>query len=56
MTYITVTDAPVFVYIHGGYWQMLSKDISSYCVPPLYNAGIKVVVPDYDLAPEGITL
>lgn len=42
-----------FVYIHGGYWQELNKDISAYCVEPLVNAGIRVVVPGYDLAPKG---
>ncbi|XP_008184915.1 kynurenine formamidase [Acyrthosiphon pisum] len=41
-----------FVYIHGGYWQELNKDISAYCVEPLVNAGIRVVVPGYDLAPK----
>lgn len=42
-----------FVYIHGGYWQDLNKDISAYCVEPLVNAGIRVVIPGYDLAPKG---
>lgn len=42
-----------FVYIHGGYWQQLNKDISSYCVEPLVNSGIRVVIPGYDLAPTG---
>ncbi|XP_022160456.1 kynurenine formamidase isoform X2 [Myzus persicae] len=41
-----------FVYIHGGYWQELNKDISAYCVEPLVNAGIRVVIPGYDLAPK----
>ncbi|CAH1725005.1 unnamed protein product [Aphis gossypii] len=41
-----------FVYIHGGYWQDLNKDISAYCVEPLVNAGIRVVIPGYDLAPK----
>lgn len=41
------------MYVHGGYWQELNKDISSYCVEPLVNAGIRVVIPGYDLAPTG---
>ncbi|XP_050428751.1 kynurenine formamidase [Adelges cooleyi] len=41
-----------FVYIHGGYWQELNKDISAYCVEPLINAGIRVIVTGYDLAPN----
>lgn len=44
-------DAPVFVYIHGGYWQMLDKNVSAYCVEPLVSAGIKVIVLEYDLCP-----
>ncbi|VVC45041.1 Alpha/beta hydrolase fold-3,Alpha/Beta hydrolase fold [Cinara cedri] len=40
-----------FVYVHGGYWQELNKDISAYCVEPLVNAGIRVIIPGYDLAP-----
>lgn len=40
-----------FIYIHGGYWQDLHKDISAYCVEPLVNAGIRVIIPGYDLAP-----
>lgn len=42
-----------FVYVHGGYWQELNKDISAYCVEPLINAGIRVIVPGYDLVPTG---
>ncbi|KAK3915379.1 Kynurenine formamidase [Frankliniella fusca] len=45
-------DAPIFVYIHGGYWQHLNKDMSCYPVLPLFKAGIRVVVVGYDLAPD----
>lgn len=45
-----------FVYIHGGYWQELNKDISAYCVKPLVSAGIRVVIPGYDLAPTGMLI
>nr|ALQ52681.1 kynurenine formamidase [Nilaparvata lugens] len=45
-------DSPMFVYIHGGYWQYLTKELSAYCVVPLHEAGVRVVVPDYDLAPN----
>ncbi|XP_014239777.1 kynurenine formamidase [Cimex lectularius] len=44
-------DAPIFVYIHGGYWYMIEKNVSSYCARPLWKNGIRVFVPDYDLAP-----
>ncbi|XP_058447443.1 kynurenine formamidase [Malaya genurostris] len=48
-------NAPLFVYIHGGYWQILNKDESAYCVKPLVEKGIRVFVLDYDLCPN-ITL
>uniref|UniRef100_A0A224XKW5 Putative kynurenine formamidase n=1 Tax=Panstrongylus lignarius TaxID=156445 RepID=A0A224XKW5_9HEMI len=44
--------APIFVYIHGGYWEMLSKNESNYVVKPLWKAKIKACIPDYDLAPK----
>ena len=43
--------APVFIFIHGGYWRALSKDNSAFMAPALTQAGAIVVVPDYDLAP-----
>lgn len=43
--------APVFIYIHGGYWRALGKDDSAFMAPALTQAGAIVVVPDYDLAP-----
>lgn len=43
--------APVFIFIHGGYWKALSKDDSAFMAPALTQAGAVVVVPDYDLAP-----
>ena len=46
-------NSPIFIYIHGGYWQALDRSISAYCVPPLYNAGCVVVIVGYDLAPTG---
>lgn len=46
-------DAPVFVYIHGGYWQALDRTISSYCVTPQFKAGHVVAVVGYELAPKG---
>ncbi|XP_055319834.1 kynurenine formamidase isoform X2 [Sitodiplosis mosellana] len=45
-------DAPIFIYIHGGYWQELDKTVSAYVVEPLYKAGHKVIVLDYDLCPN----
>lgn len=42
---------PVFFYVHGGYWRMLSKDDSSFMAPALAAQGIATVAPDYRLAP-----
>uniref|UniRef100_A0A8C3EK88 Kynurenine formamidase n=1 Tax=Corvus moneduloides TaxID=1196302 RepID=A0A8C3EK88_CORMO len=44
---------PVLVYIHGGYWQCLSKDDSGFAAPPLVSQGVAVVAVGYDTAPEG---
>lgn len=45
-------DSPIMVYVHGGYWQELNKDLSAYPVKPLYSAGIVSVIVGYDLAPQ----
>lgn len=44
--------APVYLYIHGGYWRALSKDDSSFMVPAFHAAGATVVVVNYSLAPK----
>ncbi|KAF4519238.1 hypothetical protein B566_EDAN009799 [Ephemera danica] len=48
--------APMLVYIHGGYWQALSREISAYCVSPMFKAGIRVAVLGYTIAPKGLQL
>lgn len=47
----TQANAPVLLYIHGGYWRALSKSESTFMAPALVEAGGCVVVIDYDLAP-----
>ncbi|XP_076209882.1 kynurenine formamidase isoform X6 [Aptenodytes patagonicus] len=47
---------PVLVYIHGGYWQCLSKDESGFAAPPLVSRGVAVVAVGYDTAPKGAVL
>ena len=42
---------PVFVFIHGGYWRMLSKNESTFMAGALTRRGISVVAVDYTLAP-----
>src|SRR6185436_17236466 len=44
-------DAPVLVFIHGGYWRALDKSDHSFVAPPFTAAGVCVVIPNYDLAP-----
>lgn len=47
----TRRDAPVLVFIHGGYWRTLSKSDFSFVAAPFVAAGAMVVVPDYSLCP-----
>jgi arylformamidase len=44
-------NAPVHIFIHGGYWQNLDKKDYSYLAEALVAADITVVVVNYDLAP-----
>ena len=45
-------NAPIIVFLHGGFWQMRSKDDFSFIAPPLVNAGFSVVMLGYRLAPH----
>ena len=47
-----VAGAPLFVWVHGGYWRRLSKDDASFVAPPIVAAGGAVAVLNYPLAPE----
>lgn len=51
----TTGPAPVFVFIHGGYWRLLDAADSGFMAPALTAAGCCVVVVNYALAP-GATL
>lgn len=42
---------PTLIFIHGGYWQELSKLESAFMVPRLIEQGVAVAVVDYQLAP-----
>jgi arylformamidase len=44
-------NAPVLVYIHGGYWRALDKRDQSFVAPPFVAAGAMVVLPNYALCP-----
>jgi arylformamidase len=45
-------DAPLFVFIHGGYWQRNEKERFSFTALGPLAHGINVAVPGYTLAPE----
>lgn len=44
--------APALIYLHGGYWQMLSRKDSAFAAPALTAAGAVYVAAGYTLAPE----
>ncbi len=44
-------NAPIVVFLHGGYWQALDKDWFSGLAPALLHHGVSLAVPSYDLAP-----
>lgn len=44
-------DAPVAVFIHGGYWKALDRSFASHCARGLVLRGVTVAVPSYDLCP-----
>ncbi len=45
-------NAPVFVFIHGGYWRMLSKNESSFMAPNFVSRGIAIAAVNYTLRPH----
>lgn len=44
--------APVLVFIHGGYWRAMDKADHSFLAPAFNEAGVTVVIPNYDLCPK----
>lgn len=44
-------DAPVAVFLHGGYWQALDKTWFSGIAPALLSHGVSLAIPSYDLCP-----
>ncbi|MBW8269246.1 alpha/beta hydrolase [Caldovatus aquaticus] len=44
-------DAPLALFLHGGYWQALDRSWVSHCARGLNARGIAVAVPSYDLCP-----
>jgi arylformamidase len=46
------SDAPVQIFIHGGYWRAASKDDNSYLAETFFSAGAAMVFLEYDLCPH----
>lgn len=44
-------DAPVLVFIHGGWWRAFDKADHSFVAPAFVHSGAMVVVPNYALCP-----
>jgi arylformamidase len=45
-------NAPVLIYVHGGYWRSLDKSDFSFVAPSFVADGVTVVVPNYALCPS----
>jgi arylformamidase len=45
-------NAPVLVFIHGGYWRTLDKADHSFIAPSFTRQGALVVIPNYALCPS----
>lgn len=45
-------DSPLFVYVHGGYWQRYDKSNSAFVAAPLIQRGIRVIIVGYELCPK----
>lgn len=46
------SDAPLMVFIHGGWWRSLDKSEFSFIARAYTRAGISVALPNYSLAPK----
>ena len=44
--------APLLVYIHGGYWQLGSREDTAFVARAFNAAGIDIALPSYSLCPE----
>jgi arylformamidase len=44
--------APLYVYLHGGYWQRGDKSLYSFIAAPFLEAGVDVAIVGYPLCPQ----
>jgi arylformamidase len=47
-----VPNAPVMVFLHGGYWRSLDKSDCSFVASSFVDEGAMVVIPNYSLCPQ----
>ena len=47
----TNSDAPLLIYIHGGYWQLFNHQMSAFMAKPIIQNGITFIAVGYDLSP-----
>jgi arylformamidase len=47
-----LSSPPLHVFLHGGYWQAMSKESSGFVAEGLVQAGVAVAVVNYRLCPE----
>lgn len=45
-------NAPIAIFIHGGYWQALDRSWFSWIAPAFLKHGISLAIPSYDLTPH----
>jgi arylformamidase len=46
------SDAPLYAYLHGGYWQRGDKSLYSFIARPFLEAGVDVAIIGYPLCPQ----
>ncbi len=44
--------APLAIFVHGGYWQMMHRTVFSHLAAGLLARGVAVAMPSYDLCPQ----
>ena len=49
-------NSPIFIFIHGGYWRMLSHKESSFMAQSMVKKGIMVIAVNYSLVGSGATI